>query len=355
MDYLIPVGVAIVLGPLSLITMIRATMPKAPKTPEAMKEVVMNFVKQGYLLIRMNRKPKPGESMHNFQSALGLCYETYDPDRLTVSKNFLSYRYKLAPSDKLTPGLGTALMDEVTAGLMGAAGKPAGASLFFQTQWYPENIKSSTSADDDDEDYLDIINTLTKNGRTISHTRTDIRSSDNKLIGYSTHVKYMPFGNIMMDTLISYFPMWMSPWVSGIINKQLPPPSPTAHENIGAHKAVDSGLKIVSDGKGEFSMTDDHKNPFGTLHGGCTAMIMEKVGESYANSLFKDSKFYLESLQVQFLSAGRGQKILTIESETIEFTENNHALIRVKLMKPNSGKKKGPTVLAEGTLRYLVK
>ena len=27
-------------------------------------------------------------------------------------------RYKLAPSDKLTPGLGTALMDEVTAGLM---------------------------------------------------------------------------------------------------------------------------------------------------------------------------------------------------------------------------------------------
>ena len=84
-------------------------------------------------------------------------------------------------------------------------------------------------------------------------------------------------------------------------------------------------------------------------------MIMEKVGDSYASSLFTDSNFYLESLQVQFLSAGRGQKTLTIESETIDFMEKSHALIRVKLMKPSSGKKKGPTVLAEGTLKYAVK
>mmetsp|Transcript_19860 Transcript_19860/g.48757 ORF Transcript_19860/g.48757 Transcript_19860/m.48757 type:complete len:328 (-) Transcript_19860:26-1009(-) len=326
---------------------------KPPKTPEAMKEVVMNFVKQGYLFFRMNRKPKPGESNYSFQSALGLCHETYDPDRLTVSKNFLSYRYKLAPSDKLTPGLGAALMDEMTAGLFGAAGRPAGASLFFQAQWFPENIIKSSSSDE--EDYVDIANTLTKNGRTISHTRTDIRSSDNKLIGYSTHVKYMPFGNIVMDTFISYFPFWVSPWLSRIINKRLPPPSPTAHLNVGAHKAVEAGLKIVSDGKGEFSMTDDHKNPFGTLHGGCSVMVMEKVGDSYASSLFKDSNFYLESLQVQFLSAGRGQKTLTLECETIEFTEKSHALIRVNLMKPKSGNKKGPTVLAEGAFKYVVK
>lgn len=350
MDYLIPVGVTLALGPLSLIAL-RAAMPKPPKTPEAMKEVVLNFVKQGFLLIRLNRKPKPGEYMHNFQSALGLCHETYDPDRLKVSKNFLSYRYNMAPSDKLTPGLGTALMDEVTAGLMGAAGRPAGASVFFQTQWFPDNIKKSPS---DEEDYVDIINTLPKNGRTISHTRTDIRSSDDKLIGYSTHVKYMPMGNIVVDTILSYFPFWMSPWMSRIINKRLPPPSPTAHENIGAHKAVDAGLKIVADGKGEFSMTDDHKNPFGTLHGGCSAMIIEKVGDSYVSSLFKDSTISLESLQVQFLSAGRGQKTLNIECETIDITEKSHALIRVNLMKPKSGKKKGPTILAQGTLKYVV-
>lgn len=83
-------------------------------------------------------------------------------------------------------------------------------------------------------------------------------------------------------------------------------------------------------------------------------MIIEKVGDSYASSLFKDSTVSLESLQVQFLSAGRGQKTLNIECETIDITEKSHALIRVNLMKPKSGKKKGPTILAQGTLKYVV-
>jgi hypothetical protein len=281
-NYLIPVAVTLGLAPLSLIAVLRFMMPpKPPQTPEAMKEVVLNFVKQGYLLLRMNnrsKKPnKPGGDyvkQQSFQSALGLSYETYDPNRLTVSKDFLSYRYKLAPHDKLTPALGVALMDEVTAGLMGAAGKSAGASLFFQAQWFPENIKpteesSSSSSLTEEEDYVDISNTLTKNGRTISHTRTDIRSSDNKLIGYSTHVKYMPIGNIIADTFIAYFPFWMSPSISNFLNKHyVPPPSPTAHEHIGAHKAVEAGLHIISPGVGEFSMTENHTNPFGALHGG---------------------------------------------------------------------------------------
>lgn len=85
-------------------------------------------------------------------------------------------------------------------------------------------------------------------------------------------------------------------------------------------------------------------------------MILEKVGDSYASSLFEDQNFYLESLQVQFLSAGRGQKTLIVECETIDFTKKSHALIRVNLMNPNSGKeRKGPTVLAQGTLKYVVK
>lgn len=83
-------------------------------------------------------------------------------------------------------------------------------------------------------------------------------------------------------------------------------------------------------------------------------MIMEKVGDSYASSLFKDSDYHLDSLQVQFLSAGRGHKTLRIECETIELKEKSHALIRVNLMKPTPGKKKGPKVLAEGALKYVV-
>lgn len=225
-------------------------MLKPPKTPKAMKEIVLNFVKQGYLLSRMNRKSKAGDSVHNFQSALGLCYETYDPDRLTVSKNFLSYRYKLAPSDKLTPGLGAALMDEITAGLMGAAGKPAGASLFFQIQWFPENIKKVSSSDE--EDYVDLMNTLTKSGRTISHTRTDIRSADNKLIGYSTHVKYMPLGNIFLDTFITYFPLWISPSISKFINKRVPPPCQLHMKTLGHTRQSRLVLKLFQQEWGSF-------------------------------------------------------------------------------------------------------
>lgn len=83
-------------------------------------------------------------------------------------------------------------------------------------------------------------------------------------------------------------------------------------------------------------------------------MIMEKVGDSYASSLLKGSSFHLDSLQVQFLAAGRGQKTLKVECETIDFKEKSHALIRVNLMKPDSGKNKGPAVLAQGTLKYIV-
>lgn len=357
MDYLVSAAATILTGFIYLFHRNLCQDSKTThETPEAMKEAVVNFVKQGYLSMRWNmKKPKSAESMHSFQSSLGLCYQTYDPDRLTVSKDFLSYRYKLAQCDKLTPGLGTALMDEVTAGLMGSAGKAPGASLFFRTQWYPENIKISSSSSGEEDDYIDIVNTLIKCGRTIAHTRTDILSSDNKLIGHSTHVKYLPLGNFFVDTFLGFWVPWMSPWVSKIINTHLiPPPSATSRQNKGAHDVVDASLKLIGDGRGEFTMADEHKNPFGTLHGGCTAMIIEKVGDSYAASLFKDAgSIYLESIQVQFLSAGRGRKTLTIECETIDFTESSHALVLVNISKPNSGKR-GPTVLSQGVLKYVV-
>ena len=46
-------------------------------------------------------------------------------------------------------------MDDITAGLMSSVGKPNGASLFFQTQWFPENINK-------EDDFVEIVNTVTK-------------------------------------------------------------------------------------------------------------------------------------------------------------------------------------------------
>jgi acyl-coenzyme A thioesterase PaaI-like protein len=338
-------------------------MPPSPSAA-ALKGAVLNFVKLGNLMTRMRRKTKPGVASHNFEHALGLCHETIEMDRLTVSKNVLTYRYKLSNGQKLTPGLAGALMDETTAGLMGSTGAPAGASLFFQVQWFPKKIKSAG----DNDDYVDIVNTLTKQGKTIAHTRTDFVSSDQQVIGYSTHVKYLPSGNFMFDALLRYYPPWLSPWLSKLADSKLAEAPSTPAVTVGAHDIIDNHLKLMSDGKAEFSMQDGHKNPMGSLHGGCTAMIMEKVAEPYAKDILQSSSpdaIHLESLQIQFVAGGRGRKTLQIACETIDVVENSHALVRVTLLKPKPEKKKDTSpaddskendasIVAQGVLKFVV-
>jgi acyl-coenzyme A thioesterase PaaI-like protein len=362
MDYLVTAAVTLFIVPLTFYVL-RSAMPPSPSAA-VLKDAVLNFVKQGNLMARMRRKTKPGVPSHNFEHALGLCHETIEMDRLTVSKNALTYRYKLSNGQKLTPGLAGALMDETTAELMGSTGAVAGASLFFQVQWFPKKIKSAGDGDD----YVDIVNTLTKQGKTIAHTRTDFVSSDQQVIGYSTHVKYLPTGSFMFDALLRYYPPWLSPWLSKLADSKLAEAPSTPAVTVGAHNIIDNHLKLMSDGKAEFTMQDEHNNPMGSLHGGCIAMIMEKVAEPYAKDLLQSSSpdaIHLESLQIQFVAGGRGRKTLKIACATIDVVENSHALVRVTLFKPKPEKKKdtSPTddpkknvasIVAQGVLKFVV-
>lgn len=359
MNYVFRAAATIAIAPVTLV-LLRRLMFKSPTLPAALKDVVFNFVKQGNLMKRMREKTKPGVASHNFEHSLGLCYQTIEMDSLTVSKNLLTYRYKLSKDQKLTPGFAGALMDETTAELMGSAGAPAGASLFFQVQWLPKKVKPLK-----EDDYVDIVNTLTKKGKTIAHTRTDFVSSDQEVIGYSTHVKYLPTGSAFLDAVLRYYPPWLSPWLSNLADSKLSeaPPTPTVTE--GAHETVANNLKLGADGKAEFTMQETHCNPMGSLHGGCISMIMEQVADAYAVDLLQSSshdKVQCESLQIQFIAGARGRQTLEVVCETIDVVANSHALVRVNLLRPNRGKKNEgspkkvnqASILAQGMLKFVV-
>lgn len=56
-----------------------------------------------------------------------------------------------------------------------------------------------------------------------------------------------------------------------------------------------------------FLVSTEHTNPFGALHGGCHAMIMEHVGITYATKRLtvERESIFLEAIQVEYLSAGK--------------------------------------------------
>eukprot|EP00980_Cylindrotheca_fusiformis_P031761 scaffold26902_cov98-Cylindrotheca_fusiformis.AAC.2 len=356
MDYLVPAALTLVIGPVTLFVL-RSTMLKPPTSSAGLKDAALNFLRQGSLMTRRNNKAKPGVVSHNFGHALGLCHETIDMDRLTVSKNHYTYRHLLSKDRPMTPGMAVALMDEMTAHLMGCAGSPAGASLFFQVEWLPKKKKIVKAEKEEEDDYIDIVNTLTKKGRTIAHTRTDFVSSDQQVIGYSTHVKYMPSGSFFFDGFLRYYPPWLSPFLNKLAMSKLAEAPSTPTVTVGAHETVENNLKIISDGKAEFTKQDEHCNPMGSLHGGCTAMLMEKVAEPYAKNLLKSS-IVCESIQIQFIAAARGRQTLEVDCEPIDVVEKSHALVRVNLRKPKKGKKKDSnhpaSLLAQGLFRFTV-
>jgi hypothetical protein len=126
------------------------------------KQAVFSFLKFGKLMIRLRNPTHKGE-VNGFDRYLRLCYDTLEAEKLTLSEKSLTYRYPLPSTPKkITPGLASALMDELSTHALGAAASPPGASVFFQTQWVASKEQAIKLKQ---HGYVNIVNTVTKRGR----------------------------------------------------------------------------------------------------------------------------------------------------------------------------------------------
>jgi uncharacterized protein (TIGR00369 family) len=293
-------------------------------------EKVLNFIKLG------NSQPssKPG-----FGHALKLSYNLIDKERLTISANrkVLSYRYRLNEQvPKATIGLFTALMDELSTNACFGAGMPSppGVSLQMQT----ELLKPIEDARE-----FDIVNTVTKLGRTVSHTRTDfICTATLQPLAFSSHVKYMPSGSRIMDWVLTK--SWLYNLYETWAVKRMGNP-PIFDENH-VYKDVIAGHVVPTKvGQARFQVTLEHTNPFGALHGGCHAMIMEHVATTFAKAALNNASFVtLEAMQIEFLAAAKGTVDVICESVGV-LQPHQKVHVRVNIQQ-------GDRVLSEGKLRF---
>ena len=118
--------------------------------------------------------------------------------------------------------------------------------------------------------------------------------------------------------------------------------------NLEYHPSED-----VSEPLATFFVSNEHTNPFGAMHGGCHAMVMEQVALSYAQQKLNSQGLMLEAMQIDYLSAGKKGAIdvfcETIGEESGSFSspnDDNSLLVRVFLKDQKNGR-----ICSEGKLR----
>jgi len=317
----------------------------APSHAALAVESLLGFLKSGGL----EAGSKPG-----FSHFLRLSYNTLAKERISVTddKKTLTYRYGFSDYvSRPSVGLYTALMDELSTSACFAAGSPhpPGVSLQMQTELLVKDYHSLHKQQSPVGD-VDIINTVTKLGRTVSHIRTDfVCATTQTPLAFSSHVKYMPTGNPFLDLFFT------NQFLYRLYEQYILPrrPEPKMYPEKELRKdVIGSNLEHHGLGRASFHVTREHTNPFGALHGGCHAMVMEQVAEAYANAEFKQTStdnnkhgsLLLEAVHIEFLGAAKGT--VDVLCETIGKVEEA-SLIHVRVMLVQNGR-----ILSEGKLRY---
>lgn len=335
------------------------------KSSAAALEYLMAFIKSS----GHQKASKPG-----FAHALKLSYNMMDKDRFSISSDdkTLTYRYLLSDSVLDTTnssssrvGLYTALMDELSTDACVIANwpkpSPPGVSLHMKTELMSQAHSSGALAQGPGHE-VDVINHVTKLGKTVSHMRTDfVCGTTQKLLAYSSHIKYMPTGSIFLDLLLRSKPL-STFYQNVVVPRQGSPPVFNDNNHL-IHDVIGSNLQVTDSslGKATFTVTKEHTNGFGGMHGGCHAMVMEQVGTVYAIAqLFPtqstdyrggnnnvDTPVVLEAMNIDFLAAAGGT--IDIGCDTIgligESSSKRTIHVRVVLLKDRR-------ILSEGNLRF---
>jgi len=304
-------------------------MAKTTYCNAAIINSVLNFMKVGSL--------QPA-STPGFSHALKLSHNTILKDNISAGPKTLTYRYRFGSRDvpEATLGIYCALMDELSTSALFAVGQPSapGASLQFQTELLDENFQSVRE--------VDVVNTVTKLGRTVSNSRTEfLCATSGKKLAFSSHVKYMPTGSQLLDWLFRYRQLW-DLYVTAFVPSDKD--FPVYEEKSLLGDVIRTNLEFHDGGRATFQITREHVNAFGAMHGGCQAIVMEEVGEAYALAELRCDTVILQAIQIDLLSAAR--KSFEVVCETIGTTEEG-STIYVRVMFKNED-----SILSEGKLRF---
>eukprot|EP00934_Nitzschia_sp_Nitz4_P004418 Nitzschia sp. Nitz4//scaffold103_size77763//13148//14080//NITZ4_005440-RA/size77763-processed-gene-0.4-mRNA-1//1//CDS//3329532313//4408//frame0 len=276
---------------------------------------------------------KPG-----FGHALKLSYNTIDPKRLSGDAQSLTYRYKLSPDvPKFTLSLLTAIMDELSTDAIFHMGNPSppGLSVHLQTE-----LVSIASLDSYDE--LDVVNVITKLGRKLAFTRTEFICPQTKeLVAVSTHIKYLPTGSIFMDAIFTSPMLWDFFHHIQIRSFKVP----FFEEKPLFEETIKKNLEYKGPSTATFQVTKEHTNPFGSLHGGCHAILMETVAETFAKAQLKCDKVRLDEIDVEYL--GIGKDTMAIVCQTLGASTTGVLRVQVEL-------RRAGRVSSRGKLRFSV-
>jgi len=292
------------------------------KTSAAAMNNVIDFIKAGNL----QKASQPG-----FAHALKLSYNTIDKSQLsTTAPNDLRYHYSLsADVPRYSVGLLSAIMDELSTDACFRAADPCppGVSLQMQTQWL-----------------VDPQEMYKRNW----YTRTDFCCPLSKeRLAMSTHVKYLPTGSWFMDKFFTT--KWLYSLVGYFTSSKPPPFYP---EKPIWKDVIDRHLEYTGLGRAVFHVTPEHVNPFGSLHGGCHAMVMERVGLSFAKTKLVGSDAYdvvLVSQNIDFLRAAKGP--VEVVCESLSRHKDHHPeqdQLHVHVTVEKAGK-----LLSDGKLRFV--
>lgn len=302
-----------------------------------------NFIKGG---------AAQGGSNPGFNHAMKLSYHTIEKKRLSVEgpPKSLTYRYRLSSDvPKYTVGLFTALMDELSTNACFRVGLPSapGVSLQMQT----ELVDGANLSELKEGDEVDVINVVVKLGRTVSHTRTEfIDCQTGELIGFSSHIKYMPTGSRLFDLVFNNPTLYSLYERLHLRNAKI---SYFDHKPLFTD-VIQSHLEFHGLGHATFHVTREHTNAFGTMHGGCHAMVMEAAAETFAKAKCEKS-VTLQAIHIDFLGAAKGSIDVVCESIPRDITTKTEekrqpsAMVHVRVLL-----KKGDKIYSEGKLRYVV-
>lgn len=275
-----------------------------------------------------------------FETPLRLTYFTMNPNLMQLTGKVFTYRYTITPGicwNGPSVSLSTylAMIDSLTTfAIVGAheatSSSRPGVSVHLQAELNPAVTPPTKE--------IDIISTITKLGRTLAFIRAEVRTVDTgDLVCFASHIKYLPTGSWFMDFLFS---SWG--WPLFKLNTQHLP-EVSAPKVISIQDTIKPHLVYQGLGQATLSVRREHTNPFGSLHGGCQAILMEMVSQALAKDELKSDQITLESLQVDYSSNGKGS--VNISSE-VTARANRSVVMRVLVIQSDG------TPISQGTLRW---
>mmetsp|Transcript_19960 Transcript_19960/g.32898 ORF Transcript_19960/g.32898 Transcript_19960/m.32898 type:complete len:329 (-) Transcript_19960:1007-1993(-) len=154
-----------------------------------------------------------------------------------------------------------------------------------------------------------------KIGKLMGFAQCSVRRKDSdEVIATGEHIKYLPMGMIWNIA----FGRWLFPLVqhaSRVFWTQVAPKEQGDNKSK-LHDAVSFDEISPCGQKALFQASHIHNNPMGFVHGGCQAILCEKMGLSARKALYNDNNLVVRSLNLSYSSAGRNK--LSINVKTME-------------------------------------